>query len=251
MRKEFEGFKESMKLFIDHTKSEVDLIHVKINDQIHDVLSKKVDFDDFKKALENKANKHSVATALHRKANKQEVAEELKKILRTNEFDQILQLIENKASIDDFERIEAMFDDKVTHEDLAKFKQDFEGKVDRDELENIIVGIIQTEQSNSEKAILETKSLFAKYRDNLIEELDLIKQDLHHKLELKVDTNQCMELTTKLSKKADMERVTSLVAQSKNSVIDILETYKKEFNNIKNEMKGKFEIKDKYYRCEL
>ena len=120
---------------------------------------------------------------MHRKANKQDVAEELKKIIRTTEFDQILQLIENKASIDDIERLEALLDDKTTQKDLNDIKNILENKAEKDDVEIIISKSLQNDKDINNKAIKDLKNKLSKSKDDMIEELKLIRQDLYQKLD--------------------------------------------------------------------
>lgn len=198
--------------------------------------------DDFQKVLETKANKHSVATALHRKANKKDIEEEFKKLIRNNEFDQIIQLLENKASSDDIERLENMLDEQVKAETIEELHEIMCTKADKEEIDKIIEQQNNNEQNKGQEIISKTQAQFSSLTENINEQFDLFREDIYGKLSNKLDSAVLMDLSTKLSKKADNERVNTLIAQHKNNLIDILENYKKEFRSIQDIFEQKYQM---------
>ena len=172
-----------------------------------------------------------MATALHRKANKKDIDEEFKKLIRNNEFDQIIQLLENKASISEIDRLEGMMGDQIKQEVIDQIKTEIETKANKDEIEFAIEQQAESIKDNSDKTVNTIQSQLATLADNVNEQFELQREDIYEKLSNKLDAAALMEVTTKLAKKADNERVNSLIAQHKNNLIDILENYKKELRS--------------------
>ena len=214
----FTSFSSIVKRQIGETEVEIKEISNFVNE-------KKVGIEEFKKALDGKANKHSVATALHRKANKQEVEEELNKIIRTNELDRILQLLENKASKSDVERLESIIEDMNSV--IEEINNLASSKLTRDEVAMLLI----SQQSEADKAAKSSISFdminqLKNLEKNVKEDIDLLKTDLYAKLQLKADGQSIVDINTLISRKADNDRVSLLISQNKNNIIDILENYK-------------------------
>lgn len=160
--------------------------------------------DTFQKALESKANKHSVATALHRKANKKDIEEEFKKLIRNNEFNQIIQLLENKASNDDIDRIEAMIDDQVRSETINELREQIMTKATTEELEEMLEKQAQDRESSYAEVLSTTQSQLSSLTNNINSQFEYLREDFYEKLATKMDSSSILELTTKLSKKTGM-----------------------------------------------
>lgn len=82
----------------------------------------KTNIDDVNAMLDNKANKPTVAQALHRKANKGEVDD----------------LLAQKVSMDDFNRLLNKLNEKANIAELHHLKSEIEAKTDRTELQEIL-----------------------------------------------------------------------------------------------------------------
>lgn len=184
--------------------------------------------------MENKANKHSVATALHRKANKKDIDEEFKKLIRNSEFDQIIQLLENKASLDDIERLEVQFDEQVKRQTIDELKSQIQTLAKKEDLESVIEKQSDIDKNINENILSNLHSQLSSLADSFSEQFELLREDIYEKLSNKIDSTAMMEVSTKISKKADNDKVTTLIAQNKNNIIDILENYKKEFRSIQD-----------------
>lgn len=233
MRSDFDSFSDSFTTFVHHTKEKLETVQQEVQECCKNQISKKVDKDEFLKALENKANKNSVATALHRKANKVDIEEQFKKLIRNNEFDQIIQLLENKASIDDIDRLESQFESQVKQESISSLIAELSEKATKKDLDSFIENQISLGAQHEKNLALSTQVQVVNLKNSVTEQFEIFRGDIHEKLKTKVDSTQMLDIGTKLSKKADQERVTMLISQNKNNLIDILESYKKDLRSVK------------------
>lgn len=241
LRLDQETLRDNFSTFVNHTKEQLSQIQKSIDECSTTCSEKKVNIEDFKKALEGKANKHSVATALHRKANKKDVEEEFKKLIRNSDFDQLLQLLENKASNDDIERLETQLDDQIKKETIEEIISMVNEKANRTDYEAFTEQQLELERKANEKLVQDTQNQLSSLVESFNEQFELLRCDMYDKLQTKVDSNQILDFGTKLSKKADNDRVSTLIAQNKNNIIDILENYKKEFRDIKDFVEEKYQ----------
>lgn len=166
--------------------------------------------------------------------------EEFKKLIRNNEFEQIIQLLENKASNDDIDRIETMIDEQVKTETIDELREELATKANTTDLEQMFDSQSKEYEVNYDKILGTTQGQLSSLTDSINEQFELVREDFYEKLSTKLDSSSVLELTTKLAKKADNERVNTLIAQHKNNLIDILENYKKEFRSMQDLFEQKY-----------
>jgi len=133
-----------------------------------------------------------------------------------------------------------MLDEQVKAETIDEIKTILFTKVDKEEMDKLIELQSKNEQNSGDKILATTQAQFSSLTDNINEQFEIFREDIYEKLTNKLDSAVLMDLSTKLSKKADNERVNSLIAQHKNNLIDILENYKKEFRSIQDIFEQKY-----------
>jgi uncharacterized protein YaaW (UPF0174 family) len=94
---------------------------------------------------------------------------------------------------------------------------------------------IQKEQLNKFANDLNVENLkrFESITDHFNEQFEILRGDIYDKLKTKVTNKSMNEFVNELKSKINAEQVSVMIAQHKNNMIDVLESYNQECKGLK------------------
>lgn len=208
-------------------------------DFLHGQLKDKVSHDEFREALDLKANKQTVTAALQTKLDRYNFEEILGQKPEFGDSQRILAALESKADYSLFEQLHVEMQNKVDREDFGQFVfEEISKKAEKFEVELLVKDI----KTAVDKNFLEHSATTDAYINSFKADLEQTRRTLNAAMTKKVEGRDIEKLYSVLSKKADFEVTVELLEKIKYECRDMM-------NEAKREMK-KAEDFDFRYRLE-
>ena len=97
---------------------------------VFSLLDSKANLQDINEALANKASKESVISALQRKMNKSEVEAIINSKVDSQDFQNLLNMVKNKAEYSDIERLSSVIEGKTDRAEFLQMSSMLSNKID-------------------------------------------------------------------------------------------------------------------------
>jgi hypothetical protein len=196
------------------------------------LVDQKANVNDVNEALATKASKDSVINALHRKANKAETDSMIKAKVDIEDFQAILNSLNNKVDINEFEKLHSICENKAERSDIISLSNTLNNKAELKDFEFVNVCYQELKRDN-------TKRLddFDQDIDRLIENIKKEFQNLNiviNNLDVKkADFKEFEKMNTLMSKKSDSESLASSLSQLKTDIYDSFAHFKNDLHQNK------------------
>jgi hypothetical protein len=184
-------------------------------------LESKANINEVNEALSTKASKESVISALHRKANKTETESLLNIKVDMEDFNKLVNLVNNKLDIMEFDKFQSYIETKADKSELINITNTLGNKADIKDFDLLNVCYQELKRETGKKIDDLDQDI-----DKLIEEVKKEFQNINismNNLETKkVDLTHYDKIANILAKKADSDYVIGSVSQVKNDVFEHL-----------------------------
>ena len=192
---------------------------------IHSQLKEKISQDEFKEALEQKANKQAVTAALQSKLDRYGLDELLKQKSDFGDIQKIFAALESKADYSLFEQLSAEIQNKADRSDINQIVlPEIAKKSEKFEIELMIKEL----KSFFDKNFLEHASTTDAYINSFKADLEQTRRALTASLTKKIEAKEIEKLYSIISKKADFEVTVELLEKIKHECREIANDIKKE-----------------------
>lgn len=196
------------------------------------LVDQKANINDVNEALATKASKDSVINALHRKANKAETDSIIKSKVDIEDFQNLMNSLNNKVDINEFEKLHSICENKADRSDIISLSNTLNNKAEMKDFEFVNTCYQELKRES-------TKRLddFDQDIDRLIENIKKEFQNLNlviNNLDMKkADFKEFEKINTQLAKKCDSDSLTSSVSQLKSDIYDSFAHYKNDLHQNK------------------
>lgn len=196
---------------------------------VFSLLDSKANLQDINEALANKASKESVISALQRKMNKSEVEAIINSKVDSQDFQNLLNMVKNKAEYSDIERLSSVIDGKTDRAEFLQMSSMLSNKIDIRDYDILQNSMLELRSEMQGK----TRDL-----DNDIDRLiENIKKEFHNLNQIcsgleqsKIDVKDFDKLVLTVNKKADFENFNNMLSQFKLDILDNFNAFKNDSN---------------------
>ena len=243
--------------------NEINDLHLKVDNLQKNFMQKipnfalSKDLNNMKKNIDEKANSIEVSNALNQKANKDSVLQSLQNKVNKNEIEIILN---NKIDRSDFYSLKNKINEKLDIVQADNLKNMIDSKVDKIALDNIINQIINSKAEINDfklisDAFQDMKTTLNKRIDDIDNDLDRLIENIKTQFQSlnvvinnlennKVELGNFEKIQNGISKKADMEKVDSLINKLKNEMFETINEFKNDV--IGNRKKFEDKLNEKF-----
>jgi len=181
--------------------------------------------NDINELLNSKANKEQVTGFLHRKANKADIDISLKNKVDLLEFQNLVQLVNQKADNNELDKISKSLDTKADKFEINNLTNSVSFKIDKSEIDNFHLIINEIKRENNMR-FQENDLDFERLIDNIKSEFQVITSAFKDFEVKKADYKEIEKITTNLSKKLEIEMFNSSLTKVKSDINDSIESFK-------------------------
>ncbi|CDW81229.1 UNKNOWN [Stylonychia lemnae] len=190
-------------------------------------------FNEIEQAIDQKANKQSVAQALHRKANRPDIDTVLAKKADLSDLQRVIAALENKIDITSFEGLVRAVESKADRHEVSQQPSSFRASTEVDKA----LQKFNNDKFDMEKRLNDIERSVQVTQRDAISQVDQIKSLVNMNLTQKVDYRDIDNINHQIHNKADIEKVQELVTSLRNEVVAQL-------TQIKKDVKQKTKAKD-------
>jgi len=200
--------------------------------QITQILEQKANANDVNEALASKASKESVINALHRKANKVETESALKSKVDFEDFQNLINTVNNKADLNDVDKINAILENKSDRAEMLSISTILNTKAELKDFELLNVCYQELKRENTKRM------------DDLDQDIDRLIENIKNEFQnlnivisnidmKKVDFKDFEKVSNSISKKIDSEHLNSSISQLKTDIYESFGHYKNDIHQNK------------------
>lgn len=217
----------------DYSKKSANFVTSKDLSNLTTLVDQKANLNDVNEALASKASKESVINALHRKANKAETEAMIKSKVDIEDFQNIINSLNNKIDINEFDKLQNVIDNKADRSDIIQISNSLKDKAELKDFDMLNVCYSEMKRDSSKRIDDLDQDI-----DRLIENIKKEFQNINivvNNLDLKkADFKELEKTNNYLAKKIDSDTFNSSVSAVKSDIYDSFTHFKNDiFQNKK------------------